>query len=76
MGKKIKNYYNAKNEKSLKLRFHTQTAGFSLTAQQPEINIARTGFQALAAVLGGTQSLHTNSMDETLALPSLKKLQR
>jgi methylmalonyl-CoA mutase N-terminal domain/subunit len=56
----------------MKLRFHTQTAGFSLTAQQPEINIARTGFQALAAVLGGTQSLHTNSMDETLALPSEK----
>ena len=54
------------------LRFHTQTAGFSLTAQQPEINIARTSFQALAAVLGGTQSLHTNSMDETLALPSEK----
>ena len=70
--RKLKNYYNAKNEKSLKLRFHTQTAGFSLTAQQPEINIARTGFQALAAVLGGTQSLHTNSMDETLALPSEK----
>ena len=54
------------------LRFHTQTAGFSLTAQQPEINIARTSFQAMAAVLGGTQSLHTNSMDETLALPSEK----
>jgi methylmalonyl-CoA mutase N-terminal domain/subunit len=54
------------------LRFHTQTAGFSLTAQQPEINIARTSFQALAGVLGGTQSLHTNSMDETLALPSEK----
>ena len=70
--RRLKNYYNAKNEKSLKLRFHTQTAGFSLTAQQPEINIARTGFQALAAVLGGTQSLHTNSMDETLALPSEK----
>ena len=56
----------------MKLRFHTQTAGCSLTAQQPEINIARTGFQALAGVLGGTQSLHTNSMDETLALPSEK----
>ena len=54
------------------LRFHTQTAGCSLTAQQPEINIARTSFQAMAAVLGGTQSLHTNSMDETLALPSEK----
>jgi len=70
--KRLKEYYNAKNEKSLKLRFHTQTAGYSLTAQQPEINIARTSFQALAAVLGGTQSLHTNSMDETLALPSEK----
>ena len=70
--KRLKEHYNAKNEKSMKLRFHTQTAGFSLTAQQPEINIARTGFQALAAVLGGTQSLHTNSMDETLALPSEK----
>ena len=54
------------------MRFHTQTAGCSLTAQQPEINIARTGFQALAGVLGGTQSLHTNSMDETLALPTEK----
>ena len=69
---KLKNKYAAKNEKSLMLRFHTQTAGFSLTAQQPEINIARTSFQALASVLGGTQSLHTNSMDETLALPSEK----
>ena len=64
--------YNSKNEKSWKLRFHTQTAGCSLTAQQPENNIARTGFQALAGVLGGTQSLHTNSMDETLALPTEK----
>jgi methylmalonyl-CoA mutase N-terminal domain/subunit len=54
------------------LRFHTQTAGCSLTAQQPENNIVRTAFQALAGVLGGTQSLHTNSMDETLALPSEK----
>jgi methylmalonyl-CoA mutase N-terminal domain/subunit len=70
--KRMKNYYNAKNERSWKLRFHTQTAGCSLTAQQPEINIARTGFQALSGVLGGTQSLHTNSMDETLALPSEK----
>ena len=64
--------YHAKSDRSLKLRFHTQTAGFSLTAQQPENNISRTAFQALAAVLGGTQSLHTNSMDETLALPSQK----
>ena len=70
--RRLKEHYNAKSEKSMKLRFHTQTAGFSLTAQQPEINIARTSFQALAAVLGGTQSLHTNSMDETLALPSEK----
>ena len=69
---KMKNVFNAKDEKSMKLRFHTQTAGYSLTAQQPENNISRTAFQALAAVLGGTQSLHTNSMDETLALPSQK----
>ena len=65
-----KEKYGAKSERSLKLRFHTQTAGFSLTAQQPQNNISRTAFQGLAAVLGGTQSLHTNSMDETLALPS------
>ena len=65
--KRMKEKYGAKLDKSLMLRFHTQTAGFSLTAQQPEINIARTSFQALAAVMGGTQSLHTNSMDETLA---------
>jgi len=70
--KRMKNKYNAKSERSWKLRFHTQTAGCSLTAQQPEINIARTAFQALSGVLGGTQSLHTNSMDETLALPSEK----
>ena len=68
--KVLKEKYGAKSDRSLKLRFHTQTAGFSLTAQQPENNISRTAFQALAAVLGGTQSLHTNSMDETLALPS------
>ena len=73
--RKMKNKYNAQNPKSVKLRFHTQTAGCSLTAQQPEINIARTGFQAMAAVLGGTQSLHTNSMDETLALPTEKAAQ-
>ena len=66
----MKNKYGAKSERSLKLRFHTQTSGFSLTAQQPQNNISRTAFQGLAAVLGGTQSLHTNSMDETLALPS------
>jgi methylmalonyl-CoA mutase N-terminal domain/subunit len=64
--------YGAKNPRSMTLRFHTQTAGCTLTAQQPENNIVRTAFQALAGVLGGTQSLHTNSMDETLALPSEK----
>jgi len=68
----MKEKYGAKSERSLKLRFHAQTAGFSLTAQQPENNISRTAFQALAAVIGGAQSLHTNSMDETLALPSEK----
>ena len=62
--------FGAKNERSWLLRFHTQTAGVSLTAQQPEINVVRVAIQALAAVLGGTQSLHTNSMDEALALPS------
>ena len=62
----------AKKSRSLLMRFHTQTAGCSLTAQQPEINISRVTLQALAAVLGGTQSLHTNSMDEALALPSEK----
>lgn len=62
----------AKKQRSLWMRFHTQTAGCSLTAQQPEINIVRVTMQALAAVLGGTQSLHTNSMDEALALPSEK----
>ncbi|HEV2029224.1 MAG TPA: methylmalonyl-CoA mutase family protein [Candidatus Dormibacteraeota bacterium] len=64
--------YGAQDERSLKLRFHTQTAGVSLTAQQPELNIARTAIEALAAVLGGTQSLHTNAMDEVLALPTDK----
>ncbi len=70
--RRMKNKYGATNPKSLTLRFHTQTAGCTLTAQQPENNIVRTAFQALAGVLGGTQSLHTNSMDETLALPSEK----
>ena len=70
--KHLKERYGAKKESSLKLRFHAQTAGCSLTAQQPENNISRTAFQAIAAVLGGAQSLHTNSMDETLALPSEK----
>jgi len=62
--------FKARDPRSLMLRFHTQTAGSSLTAQQPEVNIARTTIQALAAVLGGTQSLHTNAMDEALALPT------
>ena len=66
----MKNRFKAKNPKSLMLRFHTQTAGCTLTAQQPEVNIMRVAFQALSAVLGGTQSLHTNSWDEALALPS------
>ncbi|HEY3226281.1 MAG TPA: methylmalonyl-CoA mutase family protein, partial [Planctomycetota bacterium] len=66
----MKERYGAKNPDSWRLRFHTQTAGCSLTAQQPENNIVRTAVEALAAVLGGTQSLHTNSMDEALALPS------
>ncbi len=64
--------YGATSERSLQLRFHTQTAGCSLTAQQPEVNIVRTAIEALAGVLGGTQSLHTNSMDEVLALPTEK----
>jgi methylmalonyl-CoA mutase N-terminal domain/subunit len=62
--------YGAKDQRSLLMRFHTQTAGVSLTAQQPEVNIVRTAIEALAAVLGGTQSLHTNSYDEALALPT------
>ena len=66
----MKERFNAKNEKSMKLKFHTQTAGCTLTAQQPDNNIIRVTVQALAAVLGGTQSLHTNSRDEALALPS------
>ena len=70
--RRMRNKYGAKDPRSLALRFHTQTAGCTLTAQQPENNIVRTAYQALAAVLGGTQSLHTNSMDETLALPSEK----
>jgi methylmalonyl-CoA mutase N-terminal domain/subunit len=62
--------FKARDQRSLMLRFHTQTAGSSLTAQQPEVNVVRTTIQALAAVLGGTQSLHTNAMDEALALPT------
>lgn len=70
--REMKETYGAKNKRSLLMRFHTQTAGASLTAQQPENNIVRVALQALAAVLGGTQSLHTNSMDETWALPTEK----
>ncbi|MBS1911484.1 MAG: methylmalonyl-CoA mutase family protein [Bacteroidetes bacterium] len=70
--RRMREKYGAKSPRSWILRFHTQTAGCSLTAQQPENNIVRTALEALAAVLGGTQSLHTNSMDETLALPSEK----
>src|SRR4051812_9966669 len=66
----MRDRFKAKNERSWKLRFHTQTAGVSLTAQQPYNNVVRTALQALAAVLGGTQSLHTNSLDEALALPT------
>jgi len=68
--REMRHTFGAKNPRSWLMRFHTQTAGVSLTAQQPEINIVRVAIQALAAVLGGTQSLHTNSMDEALALPS------
>ena len=68
----MKERYGAESERSMQLRFHTQTAGVSLTAQQPEVNIVRTAIEALAGVLGGTQSLHTNSMDEALALPTEK----
>jgi len=70
--RRMKEKYKAKRPESWLLRFHTQTAGCSLTAQQPENNIVRTAFEALSGVLGGTQSLHTNSMDETYALPSEK----
>jgi methylmalonyl-CoA mutase N-terminal domain/subunit len=66
----LRDRYGAKDPRSWRLRFHTQTAGVSLTAQQPELNIVRTALEALAAVLGGTQSLHTNSFDEALALPT------
>ena len=66
----LRDRYGAKDERSLLMRFHAQTAGVSLTAQQPEVNIVRTAIEALAAVLGGTQSLHTNSFDEALALPT------
>jgi methylmalonyl-CoA mutase N-terminal domain/subunit len=70
--KLMRDKYNAKDPRSWLVRFHTQTAGCTLTAQQPENNIVRTAYEALSAVLGGTQSLHTNSMDETYALPTEK----
>ena len=68
--REMRDRFGAREERSLLMRFHTQTAGVSLTAQQPEVNIVRTALEALAAVLGGTQSLHTNSFDEALALPT------
>jgi methylmalonyl-CoA mutase N-terminal domain/subunit len=68
--RELRERYGARNPRSWLMRFHTQTAGVSLTAQQPEVNIVRTAIEALAAVLGGTQSLHTNSFDEALALPT------
>src|SRR4051794_23575950 len=68
--RELKERYGAKNDRSLLMRFHAQTAGVSLTAQQPLVNIARTAIEAMAAVMGGTQSLHTNSYDEALALPT------
>ena len=66
----MRDRFGARNKRSLLMRFHAQTAGVSLTAQQPEVNIVRTALEAMAAVLGGTQSLHTNSFDEALALPT------
>jgi methylmalonyl-CoA mutase N-terminal domain/subunit len=71
----LRDVYGAQSEKAQQLRFHTQTAGVSLTAQQPDNNITRTAVEALAAILGGTQSLHTNALDEVLALPSAKAAQ-
>ncbi|GAC1577354.1 MAG: hypothetical protein NVS3B7_10610 [Candidatus Elarobacter sp.] len=73
--RRMREQYGAKDPRSWQLRFHTQTAGCSATAQQPENNIVRVAFEAMAAVLGGTQSLHTNSMDEVLALPSEKSVE-
>ncbi len=73
--RRMREKYGAKNPRSWQLRFHTQTAGCSATAQQPENNIVRVAFEAMAAVLGGTQSLHTNSMDEVLALPTEKSVE-
>src|SRR5690606_7608314 len=71
----LRDRYGATDPESLRLRTHAQTAGVTLTAQQPENNIVRVAYQAMAAVLGGTQSLHTNSMDETLALPTESAVQ-
>src|SRR5688572_8018138 len=71
----MKERYGAKSARSWMMRFHSQTAGVTLTAQQPMNNVVRVAYQALAAVLGGTQSLHTNSMDETLALPTEEAVQ-
>jgi len=71
----MKERFGTRNKKSLQLRFHTQTGGSTLTAQQPQNNIVRVALQAMAAILGGTQSLHTNSMDEALALPTEKAVQ-
>src|SRR5207248_7371704 len=68
--RELRNTYGARDERSMLMRFHTQTAGVSLTAQQPLVNVIRTATEALSAVLGGTQSLHTNSYDEALALPA------
>jgi methylmalonyl-CoA mutase N-terminal domain/subunit len=74
--REMKETYGAKREESMRLRFHAQTAGVSLTAQQPLNNVVRTSLEALAAVLGGTQSLHTNSFDEALALPTEEAVPR
>jgi methylmalonyl-CoA mutase N-terminal domain/subunit len=71
----MKERFGATNPRAMMLRFHTQTAGCTLTAQQPDNNVVRVAFQALSAVLGGTQSLHTNSRDEALALPSQQSVQ-
>src|ERR1700737_3822106 len=73
--RRMREVYGAKDPRSWQLRFHTQTAGGSATAQQPENNIVRVAFEAMAAALGGTQSLHTNSMDEVLALPTEKSVE-
>src|SRR6185436_18102182 len=68
--KLMRDRFGVKNERSMMLRFHAQTAGSTLTAQQPDLNVVRTSFQAMAAILGGAQSLHTNSRDEALSLPT------